>query len=366
MRVSGQDSYGEATSPADPNAKGVDQFQISVTSGTPGTVSYEGNEFDNANAALTIQLNGGSTTSTSLTLAPIASTLLVPGAAPVTFKLVPPADAGWTLSGVDNTVLTGANARDPEIEAKTGRPGWYDVVFFTLSGISTDSGGVFYVNSDANPCVNTQPVVTPTPTPTTTVTAPPPVSNYGDEVNPFGNGFDVYRQHASVNTPIIVWPATQARSRYPLPVRGRGRRRLPHRVRAQWRRHGPVHQQPVPVRAEWPAVPARVQHRPVAAVLQVRAAADLPGQRRGGQPGRQGLAVVHRGLRNRVGRLGPHLHAVRQPACLTARYPLTLAAPPLAQPGSRQARLSPRPGGSPWHGTPPHRCWWWSSPLSAG
>ena len=34
--------------------------------------------------------------------------------------------------------------------------------------------------------------------------------NYGDEVNPFGNGFDVYRQHQAVNTMIIGWTATQA------------------------------------------------------------------------------------------------------------------------------------------------------------
>jgi hypothetical protein len=35
-------------------------------------------------------------------------------------------------------------------------------------------------------------------------------SNYGDEVNQFGNGFDVYRQHQAVNTMIIGWPATKA------------------------------------------------------------------------------------------------------------------------------------------------------------
>lgn len=34
--------------------------------------------------------------------------------------------------------------------------------------------------------------------------------NYGNEVNPFGNGFDVYRQRAAVNTMIIGWTATKA------------------------------------------------------------------------------------------------------------------------------------------------------------
>lgn len=43
-----------------------------------------------------------------------------------------------------------------------------------------------------------------------TLTLPPPVfSSYGNNVNPFGNGFDVFEQHASVNTPIVGWPATQ-------------------------------------------------------------------------------------------------------------------------------------------------------------
>jgi hypothetical protein len=34
--------------------------------------------------------------------------------------------------------------------------------------------------------------------------------SYGDEVNPFGNGFDVYRQHQAVNTMIVGWTATKA------------------------------------------------------------------------------------------------------------------------------------------------------------
>jgi hypothetical protein len=39
---------------------------------------------------------------------------------------------------------------------------------------------------------------------------PPPPSNYGNEVNPFGNGFDVYQQHQAVNAIIASWTATQA------------------------------------------------------------------------------------------------------------------------------------------------------------
>jgi hypothetical protein len=39
---------------------------------------------------------------------------------------------------------------------------------------------------------------------------PPPPGNYGNEVNPFGNGFDVYQQHQAVNAIIAGWTATQA------------------------------------------------------------------------------------------------------------------------------------------------------------
>jgi hypothetical protein len=42
------------------------------------------------------------------------------------------------------------------------------------------------------------------------VVPPPAPGNYGDEVNPFGNGFDVYQQHQAVNAIIAGWTATQA------------------------------------------------------------------------------------------------------------------------------------------------------------
>ncbi len=37
-----------------------------------------------------------------------------------------------------------------------------------------------------------------------------PTGNYGDMVNPFGNGFDVFQQHQAVNAIIAGWTATQA------------------------------------------------------------------------------------------------------------------------------------------------------------
>jgi hypothetical protein len=38
----------------------------------------------------------------------------------------------------------------------------------------------------------------------------PPPGNFGDEVNRFGNGFDVFRQHQAVNAIIAGWTATKA------------------------------------------------------------------------------------------------------------------------------------------------------------
>jgi hypothetical protein len=42
------------------------------------------------------------------------------------------------------------------------------------------------------------------------VVPPPPPGNFGNVVNPFGNGFDVFQQHQAVNTIIVAWTATQA------------------------------------------------------------------------------------------------------------------------------------------------------------
>jgi hypothetical protein len=42
------------------------------------------------------------------------------------------------------------------------------------------------------------------------VVPPPPPGNYGDMVNPFGNGFDVYQQHQYAGAIIAGWTATQA------------------------------------------------------------------------------------------------------------------------------------------------------------
>jgi len=209
IRDHGQDSVG---------AKGTEQYQVQVNSNgsTFTTLTYQGNTFNNATGALTIQLNGGSATSTSLTLSAIASTLHIPGSTPVAFSLFG-SNPGWTFNGTTD-VLTGVNGTDPEFKVVTSGNGVgfgpYDQVFFTLSGISTTSGGVFFLNSDANPCVTGPPSTpSPSPSPTGTSTSTPPPSamgNFGDEVNAFGNGFDVFRQHYAAGAIIAGWPANNS------------------------------------------------------------------------------------------------------------------------------------------------------------
>jgi Putative Ig domain len=93
-------------------------------------------------------------------------------------------------------------------------------------GLSIDSGGTITGTPTASGVYN--PIVTATDSIGTTgsnsfswtvtigSTPPPPsgntaacTSSYGNEVNPYGNGFNDYQQNASVNAVIDGWPATQ-------------------------------------------------------------------------------------------------------------------------------------------------------------
>jgi len=77
------------------------------------------------------------------------------------------------------------------VAGSTAAPGTYS----SMGVVATDQYGA-HAASVYQLVVHAHPVYVP--------------GNYGDEVNPFGNGFDVYRQHQSVNTMIIGWTATKA------------------------------------------------------------------------------------------------------------------------------------------------------------
>ena len=98
--------------------------------------------------------------------------------------------SGNTLSFAETSLPTGLTSGDPVLTyvGGTAAPGTYGGVKVT----ATDSEGaaatglftlVVYGNS---------------------------VGNYGDEVNRFGNGFDVYQQHQAAGAIIAGWTATQA------------------------------------------------------------------------------------------------------------------------------------------------------------
>ena len=122
------------------------------------TVSYERQHLQQRERCAHHPAERGSTTSTALTLSPIASSLNIPERRQASARLR--SRSRWSVApaGISTAapryVLTGISASDPEIKATTPDG---DVVFFTLSGISTTSGGVFYTNTDANPCVTAAP-----------------------------------------------------------------------------------------------------------------------------------------------------------------------------------------------------------------
>jgi hypothetical protein len=96
-----------------------------------------------------------------------------------------------TINFAESQLPTGLTSGNPTLTYVNGTaaPGTYSGVVAT----ATDSDGAvlhgtFSLTVTAN-----------------TVT----VSNYGDEVNTFGNGFDVFRQHNYAGAIIAGWPATQ-------------------------------------------------------------------------------------------------------------------------------------------------------------
>jgi len=113
------------------------------------------------------------------------SATVIPASCPVTFSEsnLPPG-------------LTSGNPLVPGSSAPRTGNNFYDGVRYTVTDSlgSTFTGGTFdlYVFGHE---------LTP---------PPPPPGNFGDEVNPFGNGFDVFQQHQAVNAVIAGWTATQA------------------------------------------------------------------------------------------------------------------------------------------------------------
>ncbi|MGH3201730.1 MAG: DNA-methyltransferase [Streptosporangiaceae bacterium] len=137
------------------------------------------------------------------------------------FTFYAPIGVDPSASNVQGSVNIGAD--DPQT-GHAGTAGWFGQAFTTGAGdegILDDTWswtyktacGETWTDSYANGQGQSVPVsadgeITGTVTGCTT-TVSPSASSYGNEVNEFGNGLDVYRQRDSVNTPIAGWAATQ-------------------------------------------------------------------------------------------------------------------------------------------------------------
>jgi hypothetical protein len=109
---------------------------------------------------------------------------------------VTPAGCGVTFSQSNLPPgLTSGNPLVPGSAVPRTDGNFYDGVRYTATDRlgSTFTGGTFDLHVFGH-------VVVP----------PPPSGNFGDEVNPFGNGFDVFQQHQAVNAIIAGWTATKA------------------------------------------------------------------------------------------------------------------------------------------------------------
>ena len=110
-----------------------------------------------------------------------------PGTSPV---LSPAPAYSFAYGGLPNGIVSNSAGRFT-IAGSTAAPGTYG----SLGVTATDQYGA-RSQSSFQLAVKAQPVYVP--------------GNYGNEVNPFGNGFDVYRQHQYAGAIIAGWTATQA------------------------------------------------------------------------------------------------------------------------------------------------------------
>ena len=157
-----------------------------VADATDSTGNAEAVEIPVAIAANSIQVSG-SVVTVSLSALADANT-----AGTVKFSAVS-SESGNSISFAESGLPAGLVSGNPVLTyvGGTAAPGTYDGVKVTATDIDgAVLQGVFNLTVVAN-----------------AVSAP---GNYGGEVNRFGNGFDVYRQHQYAGAIIAGWTATQA------------------------------------------------------------------------------------------------------------------------------------------------------------
>jgi len=140
-------------------------------------------------AAGSIQVSGPAVTAAAASLSALARTNI---AGTVKFSAVSTESTNG-ISFVESSLPTGLVSGDPVLTyvGGTAAPGTYGGVKVTATDVDgAVLHGVFSL------VVHASAVYTP--------------GNYGDEVNPFGNGFDVYQQHQYAGAIIAGWTATKA------------------------------------------------------------------------------------------------------------------------------------------------------------
>jgi hypothetical protein len=107
----------------------------------------------------------------------------------VTFGATSSAGVGDALTFVESNLPTGLVSGNPTLTyvGGTAAPGTYSAVAVSVTDTAGAAlKGTFTLTVDANT-----------------------VGSYGDEVNPFGNGFDAYQQHQYSGAIVAGWTATQ-------------------------------------------------------------------------------------------------------------------------------------------------------------
>jgi hypothetical protein len=107
----------------------------------------------------------------------------------VTFGATSSAGVGDTLTFAESNLPTGLVSGNPTLTyvGGTAAPGTYSAVAVSVTDTAGAAlKGTFTLTVDANT-----------------------VGTYGDEVNPFGNGFDAYQQHQYSGAIVAGWTATQ-------------------------------------------------------------------------------------------------------------------------------------------------------------
>jgi len=157
-----------------------------VADATDSAGNAEALEIPVAIAADSIQVNG---TVVTVSLSALADANI---AGNVKFSAVSSESANG-ISFAESALPAGLVSGDPTLTyvGGTAAPGTYGGVKVAATDIDgAVLHGVFSLTVHAN--------------------AVSPPGNYGDEVNPFGNGFDVYRQHQHAGAIIVGWTATKA------------------------------------------------------------------------------------------------------------------------------------------------------------